>query len=301
MNTIFSQDKTQPTHKAATAEFQPIEIGDEGRRRKQRRRLLRRTVLTVILVYFLAPIRTNTVIFGTDDSPERGQIGRTDTIILTTIIPLKPYVGAIGIPRDLWVQIPEVGEQRINTAYYFAEAAEPNSGAQAAVDTIRQNFGVTIDYYVVLHMFGLVDVIDALGGIDVMVDEPQGGLPSGNHHLDGMQALAFARERYSSDDFSRMEQGQIVLLASLKKILNPSTWVRLPSASAAIFQTVETDIPIWQLPRLGVALVRASFSGFDYRIIGREMVNPFQTSGGAQVLLPNWEMINPMLLEIFEE
>jgi hypothetical protein len=92
-----------------------------------------------------------------------------------------------------------------------------------------------------------------------------------------------------------------VLLASLKKVINPRNWARLPGASAAILQAVETDIPVWQWPRLGFALARASWSGIDNRIIAREMVTPFQTSEGAQVLLPIWEVINPILLEIFEQ
>jgi len=301
MDKILSSDITQPTYKIAQNDMLIGERARRARKRKQRRRLFWTTVLTVVLVYLLAPTRTNILLLGTDDSPARGQLGRTDTIILTTIIPLKPYVGALGIPRDLWVQIPGVGEQRINSAYFFAEAAQPGSGAGAAVETVRQNFGVTVDYYVVLHMFGLVDVIDALGGIDVVLDAPQGGLPDGTHHLDGTQALALVRERYSADDFSRMQQGQIVLLASLKKVINPRYWARLPGASAAIFQAVETDVPVWQWPRFGIALARASLSGIDNHIIAREMVTPYQTSGGAQVLLPIWEVINPMLLDIFDQ
>jgi LCP family protein required for cell wall assembly len=205
MEKILSSDITQPIYKNPQNEILIGERARRARKRKRRRRLFWTTVLTVVLVYFLAPYRTNILMLGTDDSPARGQLGRTDTIMLTTIIPLKPYVGALGIPRDLWVQIPGVGEQRINSAYFFAEAAQPGSGAGAAVETIRQNFGVTVDYYVVLHMFGLVDVIDALGGIDVVLDAPQGGLPAGTHHLDGTQALALVRERYSADDFSRMQ------------------------------------------------------------------------------------------------
>jgi len=301
MNKSISNDITQPTRKIIPTEILIGERARSVRVRKQRRRFFWTTLLTVVLVYFLAPFRTNILILGTDDSPERGQLGRTDTIILTTIIPLKPYVGALGIPRDLWVQVPGVGEQRINTAYFFAEADQPGSGAGAAVGTVHQNFGVTVDYHIVLHMFGLVDVIDALGGIDVILDAPQGGLPSGTHHLDGTQALSLVRERYSADDFSRMQQGQIVIFASLKKVINPGTWSRLPGAAAAIFQAVETDIPVWQWPRLGFALVRASLGGIDNRIIEREMVTPFQTSEGAQVLLPNWELINPILQDIFDQ
>src|SRR5688500_11987362 len=93
--------------------------------------------LVLILLYFFAPLRTNILLLGTDDSPERGSVGRTDTIILATVVPLKPYVGMLSIPRDLWVTVPGVGEQRINTAYFFAESNEAGSGARAALQTIQ--------------------------------------------------------------------------------------------------------------------------------------------------------------------
>jgi len=241
------------------------------------------------------------LVLGVDDTLGRGELGRTDTIILTTVVPLWPYVGLLGIPRDLWVDVPNVGEQRINTAYFFAEANQAGTGASAAVDTVRQNFGVSLRYYLVLHMSGLIDFVNALGGVDITLEEPLGGLPAGAHHLNGMQALAFVRERYSADDFSRMQQGQILIMASFKKAIQPNNWTRLPGALVALFRVIDTNIPVWQWPRLGFAFLRAILFGVDSRTITRDMVTPFQTSGGAQVLAPNWETINPLLLEMFGE
>lgn len=241
------------------------------------------------------------LVLGVDDSLGRGDLGRTDTIILTTVVPLLPYVGLLGIPRDLWVEIPNVGEQRINTAYFFAEANQAGTGARAAVGTVRLNFGVKLRYYLVLHMSGLVDFVNALGGVDIVLDAPLGGLPSGSHHLDGARALAFVRERYSADDFSRMQQGQILIMASFRKAIQPVNWSRLPGAMLALSQVVDTNIPVWQWPRLGFAFARAVLIGMDTRTITRDMVTPFQTSGGAQVLAPNWERINPLLIEMFGE
>jgi LCP family protein required for cell wall assembly len=246
-------------------------------------------------------LRTNILLLGTDDSPERGSLGRTDTIILTTVVPLKPYVGMLSIPRDLWVSVPNVGEQRINTAYFFAEANQPGSGPQAAVQTIRDNFGVHVRYYAVIHMLGLTSVVDTLGGVDINLDSPVGELPAGLHHLNGSDALAFVRERSSSDDFSRMLRTQILLAAVLKKLSHPSTWLSLPSFVVALNQVVDTNIPLWQWPRLLFALLRAFLVGIHSQTITREMVTPFQTSQGAQVLAPNWDAINPLLLQMFGE
>jgi anionic cell wall polymer biosynthesis LytR-Cps2A-Psr (LCP) family protein len=135
--------------------------------RRRTRRFLPLALIALVLIYFLAPARTNILLLGTDDSPERGTLGRTDTIILTTVVPLKPYVGILSIPRDLWVSIPGAGDQRINTAYFFAESSEPGSGPYAAMQTVRENFGVPVHYYAVIHMLGLISVVDALGGVDV--------------------------------------------------------------------------------------------------------------------------------------
>lgn len=267
-----------------------------------RRKTFRRWPLTLaalILFYFFAPLRTNILLLGTDDSPERGALARTDTIILTTIVPLRPYVGLLSIPRDLWVTIPGVGEQRINTAYFFAEANQAGSGARAAEQTINQNFGVSVHYYAVIHMTGLISVVDSLGGIDIDLKSPAGGLDAGPHHLSGQEALAFVRERQSSDDFSRMVRGQIVLLAVFRRALQPPHWLSLPRFVYSFAQVVETNIPLWQVPRLLFAVFRGFLFGIDSQTITREMVYPFETSQGAQVLAPNWDVINPVLLRMF--
>ncbi len=291
-------EKTQPTRRMDR--IQPMRALPP----RQRSRLrgccwLPLSLLALVLLYFLAPLRTNILLLGTDDSPERGAVGRTDTIILATVVPLKPYVGMLSIPRDLWVNVPGVGEQRINTAYFFAEANEPGSGPRAALQTIHENFDVPVRYYAVVHMFGLISVIDALGGVDIQLESSMGGFPAGTYHLSGEEALNFVRERSSSDDFNRMVRTQILLSAVIKKAIDPSYWVSLPQFVYSLTQVVDTNIPVWQWPRLLFALMRAFVFGIDAQTITREMVSPFQTSEGAQVLAPNWEAIHPLLKQMF--
>ena len=300
-----SLEETRPQRSGPDlAAFQPIPMS-KGEKQKIRNKQFRRAfvfgVIAFILLYFFAPLRTNLLILGTDDSPSRGVLGRTDTIILTTVVPFKPYVGMLGIPRDLWVNIPNVGEQRINTAYFFAEAEKPGSGGQAAVTSVATNFGVQVHYYLAIHMMGLVDLVNILDGIDIVLEKPMGGLPAGENHLTGEALLVFVRERYSASDFSRMQQGQIVISALLKKLLSPTSWGKLPQLLMTLPNVIENNIPLWQYPRLGFALIRASLVGVDSRTIDWEMVTPFVTSGGAQVLAPNWDVINPVLLEMFGE
>jgi len=257
------------------------------------------TILVVITTYFLAPTRSNILILGTDYLPHRDSLSRTDTNIILTIKPLEPYIGMLSIPRDLWVTIPDYGENRINTVYFFAEAAQPGSGPIASVDAFQNIFGITLKYYVIIKMEGLVNVIDALGGVEVDLPSAMGGLPMGVYTLDGAQALAFARERYSADDFSRMKQGQILILAAIKKMTSPSGLIKIPLVFIETLRATKTNIPWWLVPRLGLAFLRSRSTGMDNRTINREMVTPFTTYEGAQVLAPNWDAINPVLMEMF--
>lgn len=295
--------KAAPSEERSMDEYQPIRVGtgkplpDIRRGEHRRIRWGRWIFLVALLLYFFFPFRTNVLILGVDDSPTRGPVGRSDTIILSTITPY--YTGLLGIPRDLWVTVPGVGDQRINTAYFFAEAQQRGSGPVAAMNTIRQNFGVTVHNYLVVHMAGVSEFVDSLGGIDVTIKSPMAGYSQGTYHLDGTQALAFARERYSSDDFSRMKQGQILILAVAKKLLSPAGLSHLIPAMITASQTIETNIPVWLYPRIAVAMLRAAIFGIDGRTITREMVMPFKTDLGAQVLAPNWDAINPVLKQVF--
>lgn len=298
-------DSTQPNRAPESlGRYQPIRLG--GRGVPIRRKPFRPAWWVFLLVgllagYFFAPGRSNILVLGADSSAERGALGRTDTIILASVDPWAGRVGMLSIPRDLWVTVPGVGAQRINTAYFFAEANDPGSGPGAAMQTVRQNFGVSVHHSLVLEMDGLVELVDALGGVEITLEQPMGGLPAGRHTLDGAGALAFARERYSADDFSRIRQTQLLMQAAFSKLLHPLSWPRLPLVLAAAQQSVDSNIPLFLYPRLGLALLRAAPGGVDTRSITREMVTPFQTEGGAQVLAPNWERINPLLFELFGE
>ncbi len=251
--------------------------------------------------YLLAPMRTDLLVLGIDRVPEGTALGRSDTMILVSVNPLRPDVKLFSIPRDLWVTIPWVGENRINTAHFFAEANAAGSGPAAALDTVNQNFHLQIQYYVRLRFDAFLNIVDALGGVTVNLPTDMGGLPAGKHHLDGTQALAFVRDRKGSDDFTRMEHTQFMLRAIAKQALSPFSWPRLPGVAFAALQSVDTNLPAWQWPRLGLALARASLTGFDSHTVTREMVTPWTTDEGAQVLLPNWELILPAVGELFTD
>ena len=261
--------------------------------------LLAVPILVLLAAYLLAPMRINILLMGIDRPPEGTNTSRTDTMILFSVDPLKPTIGMVSIPRDLWVQIPGVGENRINTAHFFAEASNPGSGPQAAAQTVETNFGISVPYTIRLRFDGFVEVVDAMGGVDLNLDKPEGGLTAGEHHLNGTEALAFARDRKGTDDFFRMADGQLMFKAVLKQMLKVTNWPRLPYEIVKIFQAIDTNIPAWQWPRLAVAFLRAGPGGIDNQVISRDMVQGYVTSGGADVLLPKWDLIRPFVHKIF--
>jgi LCP family protein required for cell wall assembly len=295
---------TSPNHYSEPSEhFQPIYIGQQPqRKRKKVGCFVWLAILVAVFAgYFLTPTRTNILILGIDRTADGSAVGRSDTNILLSIIPLKPTVNMLSIPRDLWVTIPGVGENRINTAHFFAEASQAGTGPQAAVDTVRQNFGMTVDYYARVRFDGFLKIVDAMGGIQITLDEPTAGLQPGQYTLNGEQALAFARSRAGTDDFFRMAQGQLLLKAAFQQMLKPKSWLKLPAVIAAFMQSIDTNLPVTLWPRLGFALLRAGPGGIDNRTLTREQVTPWTTSEGANVLLPNWDAINPILMELFGE
>ena len=309
----------KPKHKASTDELSVktkpsyvIETWDKPQptqRQRGVRRLFRMGclvlfaflagILFVGMIYFLVPFRTNLLVLGIDRVPSGSDLGRSDTNILMTVKPLRPYIGMLSIPRDLWVTIPGVGENRINTAHFFAEGREPGSGPAAALETIEFNFGVPVQYYLRIKFDGIVDVVDALGGIDIELDQTMAGFPAGVHHLSGEQALVFVRDRQGSDDFFRMQQGQFFIAEMIEEIVQPGSWLRFPAVISAVNASVDTNLPIWVWPRLAFALLRSGPGKIDFHVINRDYVSSSTTSEGAQVLIPDWALISPLVKEIF--
>jgi LCP family protein required for cell wall assembly len=245
------------------------------------------------------PERTNILLLGIDYSDPGNAVARTDSIILFTFNPLKPTIGMLSIPRDLWVTVPGVGENRINTAHFYAENLQPGSGPTIAMEVVSLNFGVNVDYYLRIRFEGFREIVDALHGVDLILKEPMAGYPAGKVHLTGRKALAFVRDRTNTDDFFRMSQGQVMLKALFMNMLKPVKWIRLPAVFKAFFNSVDTSIPVWEWPRLTIALLRAGSEGIQSRLITRDMVKPYMTDQGANVLLPNWAAIRPIVKEIF--
>ena len=280
----------------------PQEILRTPRRRRKSRFWwkLAAFLLLVALVYLFFPSTTDILILGIDRSIEGTVLGRSDSIIYTQVMPHSADVNLLSIPRDLWVEIPGYGADRINTAHYFAEVAETGSGPALAIDTFESNFDLDVDYYVRLQLEKFPAIIDALGGLDLMLEESMGGLEAGEHHLNGDETLAFIRDRAGTDDFFRMEQGQEFVRTLFQNLASSKSWLRIPAAASAFFDAIDTDIPQWKWLRIAMTFLFAGDEGISAYKIDRDMTIPIITDQGANVLMPNWLQIVPWIEENFK-
>ncbi len=262
--------------------------------------------------------RTNVLILGLDRRPEEGYVVRSDVIILLTVDPSGPRMGVLSIPRDLYVGIPGYGAGRINTAHFWGEAYGAQTkvdggGPALAMQTVTQNFGVPIQHYVRVDFESFRAVVDAVGGIDVLVEEPIVDnayptddygvtcieIPAGLQRMDGETALYYARSRYRSSDFDRLKHQQQIFTALSRRILDSEVWPNLPTIYQAVMENVDTNLTFKDAMLLAPTLYRVGADGIEFRAIDREMADPWTAPTGEEVLLPRWETINPVIQELF--
>ncbi len=259
--------------------------------------------------------RTNVLVLGLDRRPGQGYTVRSDVLMVATAYPEGPRLGLLSIPRDLYVEIPRHGQSRINAAHFWGEYAEPGGGPDLALETVAANFGIAVRHYVRLDFDGFRAVVDAIGGIDVVVEERivDNGyptedygtrrieIPAGLQHMDGELALQYVRVRHGSSDFERAARQQQVMAALARALSAPQNWPRLPAVLRAVVRNVDTNLGPVELTKLSVTAVRVGVDGIEHRVIDRNMTRPWTTPTGGAVLVPRWEVIDPLMAELFAQ
>jgi LCP family protein required for cell wall assembly len=238
----------------------------------------------------------NILLLGSDQRPYSGGF-RTDVFLLMTINLDDQTINLTSFPRDLYVYLPGLYNDRINTAM-------ARGGFSLVSQTMEYNFGFTPDYYALVNFWGFQDVIDTLGGIDVnaaytLTDHRSGygdyTVYAGNVHMDGETALWYVRSRYTTSDFDRTRRQQEVLNALMSRLLSLDVVTKFPQLYQQYQNTIETNLPLSEItPLLPVA--DEFFSGQIGRYaIGAAETNDWITPGGAMVLLPNQTAIRNIL------
>ncbi len=257
--------------------------------------------------------RANILLLGADKRPDE-KVYRTDTLIVVTLDPETMSAGMLSLPRDMWVSIPGFDENRINQAYVLGETKNyPGGGPALAMRTVQEFLGVPIHGYVLVDFDGFRRLIDTIGGIDVMVEEPivdtryptedygyqEVRIPAGLVHMDGDLALKYARVRHGSDDIDRTKRQQQVLIAARDKALRLNLLPKLPSLMATLLDTVQTDLQPGEILALAKLANQVESDKIQSRVIDYSMLLPTTTPAGAEVLLPNREKVRLLVDELF--
>jgi LCP family protein required for cell wall assembly len=258
----------------------------------------------------------NFLLIGSDK--RQGSSYRTDTMVIAVMWPREGQVSLISIPRDLWIYIPTVGMQRINTAYQTGEiTGHPGGGAGLLKETIAHNLGIRIDHTAMVDFDGFRRIVDTLGGVEVPVgcsytdwrlidpsydpyDEDNWWLYTlgpGLIHMDGDLALWYARSRSKSNDFDRGRRQQEVLRAIFTQAMRTDTLNKVPQLYNDFSSTIATDLGLGDILKLvpyGPRMTNANIRGYYIR---PPYVSSWTTPAGASVLLPEEAGLRALLTE----
>lgn len=176
------------------------------------------------------------------DSPDYGGIGsinetggrRSDTVMILHVDNKLGTASIMSVPRDLWIDIPGYGKDRLNTAYSY--------GADVLVNTVQSSLGIPLNHYIEVDFASFKNIVNALGGVDICFEYPTRDINTGLnvpapgcYTLDQYQSLAYARSRYyevfrdglwdldGRADLGRIERQQIFLQAAISKAIGQTT------------------------------------------------------------------------------
>ncbi len=189
----------------------------------------------------------NILILGTD--ARQGMTGRTDAIMLINYNPQKEDIYLLSIPRDTRIKIKNKYD-RINAAYAYG-------GAELARESIEEFLDIEIDHHVVFNFDAFVSLVDMIGGIEVDVPirmyhpDENINLQPGLQLLDGEDALAYSRFRYTSEgDIGRAKRQQEVVKLVIDKLFKVRNVLKIPQLIQAISENVEHDFSNTDLVKL---------------------------------------------------
>lgn len=209
---------------------------------------------------------------GSDTRGDSYLYGLADVIRLVRVDFVNQKVTVLEIPRDLWVEIPDIADnlneqdhEKLNQAYLYGNPGmgysnDPAQGPGLLARTLQLNFGTQVDHYAAVNMNTFSKLVDAVGGIDVTLPKAVDGrkpddmnerllFPSGTHHLNGSRALMLARIRISGT-FARGDNQDRVLCALRNKLVNPDVVTKIPQLVKSFQDSIQTDLSPEQLSQL---------------------------------------------------
>ena len=247
--------------------------------------------------------RINVLLVGVDKLPNRTAT-LTDTMMVASLDPVGRTVSLLSIPRDL-IDTPLADGNafgpKLNSLLGYADAhldQFPEGGMRTLEDAVGALLGIPIHYYARIDFVGFIAMVDAVGGVDVTVargfeDPGYDGfgfgrrgysIAAGPHHLDGANALAYARSRKAAgeSDFTRADRQQQILVALRDKVTSGGNLLfALPELLEAVGQTIRSNVPVDRLPVLAAIIEEVARENVVKVVIRFPLVHPKSTRYGA--------------------
>ena len=194
------------------------------------------------------------LISGIDVKGDISQASRSDVNIIVTINPKTKKILMTTTPRDFYVEIPEISNGQRDKLTHAGIYGE-----DASIRTLEKLYNIDITYYVRVNFTTLIDIVDAIDGVDVWSDyefdcftDSKVHIDKGWNHLNGRQALAFCRERFSfpDGDNQRGKDQEAVLKAIIEKVMSPSLIVNASALLDSMRGSFQTDLPETKIAEL---------------------------------------------------
>jgi len=241
---------------------------------------------------------TNILLLGIDD--DGGSGSRSDTIMIASVDSRSGTIRLCSILRDCYVAIPEHKSNRINSAYAYG-------GAQLAVETVENNFRIKIDHCATINMAALVDVVDAMGGVEIELTSAEANQVNLHSHcgkttseglqlLNGKQAVTYAQIRKIDSDFKRTQRQRTLINAILTKAksLGP---VGLVNLAKAVAPNVATDMSGVEIATIALKALPALSGDMEQMTVPADGKYKSTTVNGMSVLKLDLEANVQMLQE----
>ena len=252
------------------------------------------------------------LLLGSDnDQKFQGNEVLTQSMILARVDPVTKQVTMFSIPRDLAVPLPNGRTDKIDKAYL-------DGGVNASISTVESAFHVHIDHYAWIGLLGLINLINKVGGVDVIASNPvlddfypadlgstniyaseRVAVLPGAQHMTGEEALMYVRSRHDDlrSDFGRSFRQQQVLLAlrAKAKLLGIAD---LPDIASAMANQFDTDMSATQVGELLPIASNVQLANVHQVVL----LPPYTYGalvGGQDILLPNWDLILPLVHQYF--
>lgn len=244
----------------------------------------------------------NIFISGIDTTGPVSTVSRSDVNMIVTVNPQSKKILMTSIPRDYYVTLANKGKKDKLTHAGLA-------GVENSVKTLENFLNIDINYYARVNFTSLIQMVDALGGIEVYSDQdiPKLGIHEGINQMDGKKALSFSRERYSykSGDNHRVQNQQKVLEAMLNKMMSPAIITNYSSILDHIDGCFETNMTSDEITSL-IKMQLSDMSSWDIQQIQLQGHGAMLT-GGAYMpgnrlyyMIPDEDSVSQCVAQIKE-